>query len=92
MTDAPAPLTAVTDAEMDQTMLVPSYYVNKIYVQTSPVGVRITYAENRGLEFPSIVRTSVFLSPADALALRDLLTDQLKNYVFTDLKGLPLNG
>ncbi len=76
----------VTDAELQETLTIPATFSNKFYVSSSAAGVRLTFSEWRGVGDIPRPRCAVFLSPLDTLALRDVLSHQLKNFSFQEVK------
>ena len=56
---------------------VPSPFINRMFLTTFPVGIRLTFAEQLGPEHRPSVRSAVFLQYADAMSLRDVLISHL---------------
>lgn len=72
--------TGISESETLAIASVPSIYVNKIYVTTSPNGIRIAFGDEMSDSVSSFVRSSVYMSVSDAMALRDLLVTFLADY------------
>jgi len=70
----------VPEEELRMSFSGPAVHANKMYVTVMESGVRLTFAETRGLEVPPVFRSAVFLSFSEALSLRDLLSRQLSGF------------
>jgi len=70
--------TIVTDDELRESYSGPASLSNRMLITKTPAGVRLTFMEIQAGKVPSVFRTAVLLSYQDAIALRDLITDQLK--------------
>ncbi len=75
----------MSESEMVAIASVASIYVNKIYVTTSPNGIRISFGDEVLQSAVPFMRSSVYMSISDAMALRDLLVTFLSNYRAVDL-------
>lgn len=82
------PRREISDAELNAAIGAPAVYTNRIYLAgMSGIGFRISFAEaQQGGQMP-LPRAAVFMSVADAIALRDLLNDQLKNAAPINMLG-----
>lgn len=56
---------------------IPAVVSNYLVAHRTPLGVRLTFCEKNSLESDTKLRAAVMLAPADAAALRDLLTNLL---------------
>ncbi|NCQ25356.1 MAG: hypothetical protein GW798_13070 [Roseovarius sp.] len=74
----------ITPEESAAISSVSALYSNKIYLSSSPQGVRLTFSEIMPDVAVPNARSAVFLAVPDAIALRDLLTEHLKNYKILD--------
>ena len=72
---------AATHEEDIQIGETPATFVNKLYITTMPLGVKITFGESHpvGGTQKSHPRVAVFLQHQDVVALRRLLEDATKN-------------
>ena len=70
----------VQEEILTRTLAVPAVYSNRFYAMPTESGLRITFCESLGPDATVTMRSAVMLSPSDAKALRDLLTEQLQHY------------
>lgn len=70
----------VSDEDADIAFSGPAYLTNRIFISGNTGNViRITFAEQDGLEKRPIFRTAVAMGLQDAVALQNLLTSVLNN-------------
>jgi hypothetical protein len=86
----PVTVPGMSSEEMSASFAGPAYLVNKIYLTRTPAGVRLAFMEQAADQLPSF-RTAVLLSYQDALALRNLISRQLKE-IEDVLKSAPPPG
>ncbi len=68
----------VSDEDVRASFAGPAFHSNKVYLSMTAAGARIAFMEQLGDKVAPVYRTAVILSYADALALRDLITRQLR--------------
>lgn len=68
----------VSDAELATAMAGPAVNTNKFFAANLPNGMRIAFCEAMP-EIPPVYRAAVILAYEDAIALRNLLSSQLKD-------------
>ena len=71
---------ALTDERFRAAMDGPAIYSNRMILSLMDGGVRIAFMEQLGDAIPARFRTCVYLSARDALALRDLISRNLKEF------------
>ena len=75
MTDTvftPTPVQEVNQQEIGVATAGPAVLTNRFYINVSPMGVRIAFAEQEGLLVPAF-RTAVVMSFQDAYALSSVI-------------------
>ncbi len=79
---------ALTDERFRAAMDGPAIYSNRMILSLMDGGVRIAFMEQLGVVIPARFQTCVYLSALDALALRDLISRNLKEFeeVFNKVK------
>jgi hypothetical protein len=70
--------TIITEGELIASFYGPALHTNKMIASNLSAGIRITFMEQFGEKVTAQFRTAVLLSYPDALALRNLLTRQLR--------------
>lgn len=70
---------SITDEELRAAFAGPAFHSNKMYVSNLATGTRIAFMEQHGKKVSPQFRTAIILAYPDAIALRDLLTRQLKD-------------
>lgn len=68
----------VSDSEVAETLSGPAFHSNRLFCSTVAAGLRITFAEQLGERTAPAFRAAIIIAFPDAIALRDLLTHQLK--------------
>jgi hypothetical protein len=68
----------VSEGELRVAFTGPAIFSNKFYATNGPSGIRIAFMESLFPIVHPIFRAAVLLPYQDAIALRDLLTKQLK--------------
>lgn len=68
----------VSDEELRASHSGPALLANRVLITKTASGVRLSFMEMQLGKVPSIYRTAVILAYQDAISLRDLLTEQLK--------------
>ena len=69
----------VSDEDVRASFAGPAFHTNKMFLTIVQAGVRLAFMEALGDKVPPSFRTAIVLSFPDAIALRDLLTRQLKD-------------
>lgn len=69
---------AISDEEIRESFSGPAFLSNRILLTRTAAGARLAFMERRSNNTPSTLRAAVIIPYQDALALRDLLSIQLK--------------
>lgn len=78
---------SATKEDMEIAFHGQAVFSNKMFATNTASGVRIAFCENQLPEVATpVFRTAVLLSYPDAIALRDLISHQLKGLSFVELK------
>jgi len=77
VTSNPEPENPTAEEEYEAAFENPAIYCNRMFLRTSPSGIRLSFGEQSSPDKKAWFRTSVFLTILDAIALRDLLQSQL---------------
>lgn len=65
--------------ELEISFSGPALATNRFFVSISPAGMRVAFAEQHSADMEPKFRTAIIMSIQDALAMRDLLNNMLKN-------------
>jgi len=65
--------------ELEVSFPEPAMATNRFFVSLGPAGMRLAFAEQHGVDMGPKFRTAVIMSMPDAISLRDLLNNMLKN-------------
>jgi hypothetical protein len=70
----------VSDEELRESFTLPAINSNRMLATNLPSGLRVAFMEQYGAQVPARLRAAVILSYPDAVALRNLLSRQLKDF------------
>lgn len=98
MTETPKVDLAISDEELRVAFAGPAILANRILVTKTSAGLRMAFLEKLPDKVPSAYRTAVVVGYQDAISLKELLIQQLKEIedqlaaTDTEAKVPPQNG